>query len=597
MLDQLSCVARLDADIWCALGVVNGRLGMTAAAVDCCRRAAELAPRDTQARYNLAVALRDAGELVSAVDAFRATLALEPAHRTAGSSVGHVLLTLGRFEEAEAAFKKALAHRPQDSQLLSDLGTTLQLMGSHEAAVTYYRRALQVDPNLVLVYDNLASALVNQGRLPEAMECYHEALRREPGNTKVYSNYLLTLQYLVEMSREDRLNAHRRWPGALPAREKQPRPPADEHLTRRLKIGYVSADFRTHSVSYFLEPLLQAHNRDAVEVHCYSAGQGADATTARLQAHAHVWRDISAMTDAQAAERISADGIDILVDLGGHTAKNRLPLFARKPAPIQVTYLGYPDTTGLAAMDYRITDSRADPAGADAYCTETLVRLEGCFLCYQPPEDAPPVSAPPVLQHGFITFGSFNARAKINATVIRQWSRLLQALPTARLFIKNPSLTCAETRDRLHAQFVEQGIAHERVELRGLARSSQEHLATYAHIDIALDTFPYNGTTTTCEALWMGVPVVTLAGDAHVGRVGVSLLQAVGLEDLIARDQDDYVQRAMSLANDQAKLAASRAGLRQCMAASRLCDALSFARKLEAAYRDMAQGITELNHG
>lgn len=383
------------------------------------------------------------------------------------------------------------------------------------------------------------------------------------------------------------LKEHLRWPGALPAPITTSRPRADVNSAHRLKIGYVSSDFRTHSVSYFFEPLLQAHDKDVVEVYCYSGGQRPDATTVRLQALAHAWRDIGAMTDAQAAEQIYADGIDILVDLNGHTAQNRLRVFAHKPAPIQVTYLGYPDTTGLRTMDYRITDAWSDPPGDEVYYTEKLIRLEGCFLCYRPPDDAPPVATLPALKQGFITFGSFNARAKINEEVITLWSRLLQDIPTSRLLIKNPSLTCSVTRDYLYEQFKTQGITRERVELRGLARSTQDHLATYADIDIALDTFPYNGTTTTCEAMWMGVPVVTLAGDAHIGRVGVSLLHTVGQEDLISRNQDEYLRLARSLAEDRTRLANLRGELRQRMAASPLCDAQAFARKVEASYRDI----------
>ncbi len=590
LLDQLSRVARLDADIWCALGVVHGRLGGHAAAADCCRRAAQLAPRDAQAHYNLAVALRDAGQSNAAVDAFRATLALEPAHRTAVSSLGHLLLTLGRVDDAVLAYQNAVVHHPRDPRLLSDLATAQQFQGQFEAAVSSYRRAVQLAPDLVQLYDNLACALCLQGRIQEALDCYAEALRRDPGNAKAFGNYLLTLHYVPGISPEVMLREHRRWPVALAALAVKSRAVPITGAQRRLKIGYVSADFRNHSVAYFLAPLMEAHDRGNVEIYCYSSNALVDTTTAWFQGRADQWRPIAGLTDEQAARQIQADAIDILVDLGGHTSGSRLALFARKPAPLQVSYLGYPDTTGLSTMDYRLTDAWSDPPGADAHYTETLMRLEGGFLCYQPSAEAPPVSPLPALQHGVITFGSFNARAKINDAVIQLWSRLLHELPTARLLIKNPSLTCAVTRDRLHEQFVAQGIARERVTLHGLARTTQVHLATYAQIDIALDTFPYNGTTTTCEALWMGVPVVTLAGEVHVGRVGVSLLHAVGLEGLIGRDQDAYVQRAVSLAHDRAELATLRATLRQRMADSPLCDAPAFARKVEVAYRSMLQG-------
>ncbi len=591
MLDQLSRVARHDTDIWCALGIVNGRLGDFAAAVTCCRHAAEVAPRDPQVQYNLAVALRDAGQLDTAANAARATLALNPAHRGAVSSLGHLLLALGRVQEAVSVYQDALVHHPRDPRVLSDLGTAQQFLGQLEAAVSSYRRAVQLAPDLVPLYVNLACALCFQGRIQEALDCYAEALRRDPGNAKAHGNYLLTLHYALGIPPKFMLREHKRWPGALaaPVVTSHPHPVAGSE--RRMRIGYVSADFRNHSVAYFLEPLIRAHDRGAVEVYCYSNVALPDVITGRLQALADRWRPIAGLTDEQAVNQIRADGIDILVDLGGHTSGSRLELFAHKPAPVQVTYLGYPDTTGLVTIDYRITDAWSDPPGAEAHYTEKLMRLDGCFLCYRPPDDAPPVVALPALQQGFVTFGSCNARAKINAEVIRLWSRLLQEVPGSRLLVKNPSLTCATTRERLHEQFVAQGVARERVELRGLAQATQEHLATYAHIDVALDTFPYNGTTTTCEAMWMGVPVVTLAGEVHVGRVGVSLLHAVRLEHLIARDQEEYLHLAMDLAKDQTRLAGLRAELRQRMATSLLCDTQAFARKIETAYQQMQHDV------
>jgi predicted O-linked N-acetylglucosamine transferase (SPINDLY family) len=590
ILDQLSRVARQDADIWCALGVVHGRLGDFAAAITCCRRAAELAPRDPQAQYNLAIALRDAGQLDAAAEAARATLALNPAHRDAVSCLGHLLIALGRAEEAVSTYQGALAHHRQDPRLLSDLGTAQQFLGQLEAAVASYQHAIQLAPDLAPLYDNLASVLCFQGRIQEALNCSSQALRRDPRDAKAYGNYLLTLHYMPGVPPEVMLREHKRWPVTLAAApdSKVNLAPVTRSM-RRLRVGYVSADFRNHSVAYFLEPLIMAHDRGAVEVYCYSNVALADATTVRFQALADQWRPIAGLTDEQAAAQIRADDIDILVDLGGHTSGSRLALFARKLAPTQVTYLGYPDTTGLATIDYRITDAWSDPPGAEAHYTETLIRLDGCFLCYRPPEDAPPVATLPALQRGFITFGSCNARAKINEAVIKLWSRLLQAIPTARLLLKNPALTCAVTRDRLHEQFMEQGIARERVELRGLEKRTQEHLATYAHIDIALDTFPYNGTTTTCEAMWMGVPVVTLAGDVHAARVGMSLLHAVGQESLVGRDPDEYLRLAMSLAGDRAKLTELRMVLRQRMTVSPLCEATVFARKIEAAYYRMTQ--------
>jgi predicted O-linked N-acetylglucosamine transferase (SPINDLY family) len=296
------------------------------------------------------------------------------------------------------------------------------------------------------------------------------------------------------------------------------------------------------------------------------------------------------MEPAQIAELVRSDAIDILVDLGGHTADDFLRVFARKPAPVQVTWLGYPNTTGLAAMDYRLTDALVDPAGtADEYHSEALVRLSGGFLCYLPPHHAPPVSPSPAAQFLAVTFGSFNTLQKITPEVVDAWTRILIAVPGSRLLLKRAPFRNSAVANRYRQMFQKAGIESDRVLLQDQTPSPADHLAQYSQIDVALDTFPYNGTTTTCEALWMGVPVICLAGNRHAGRVGASLLSRLGMADLIAGDFDDYVQVAVALANDPTRLAGLRTSLRSRMAASSLCDAAKFARSVEAAYRAMWQ--------
>ena len=355
---------------------------------------------------------------------------------------------------------------------------------------------------------------------------------------------------------------------------------------RRLRVGYVSPDFRRHSVSYFLEPLLAAHDRAGFEIFCYAEVIQPDEVTARLQRHADHWLITAGMPDDALAARIRADGIDILIDLAGHTAGNRLPLFARRPAPIQATWLGYPNTTGLPAIDYRLADAISDPPGwGDALASETLLRLPGGFLCFGPPVHAPPPGVPPCLAAGAVTFGSFNNPAKISLPTIESWSAILKRLPDARLLLKSRQLVDAMTWVLLRTRFAERGIPANRVDMLGFQADTVSHLEVYHRVDIALDPFPYNGATTTCEALWMGVPVVTLAGDRHAARVGASLLSRVGLDGLIAASRDEYVERAVDLAGDRERLAALRSTLRPDMAASSLCDATAFARGVEAAYR------------
>lgn len=348
-------------------------------------------------------------------------------------------------------------------------------------------------------------------------------------------------------------------------------------------MGYVSPDFHAHSVAYFIEPVLARHDPAAVETYCYAEVAQPDAFTEHMKTLAAHWRGTFGRSDDEVADMIRNDAIDILIDLAGHTAHNRLAVFARRPAPVQVTYLGYPNTAGLPQMDYRLTDAAADPPGQEVYYTESLVRLPQGFLCYAPPHESPAVGPLPAATGGCITFGSFNALPKMNNEVIALWARVLQSVPGARLILKNKSLQDAKTCERYRQHF----HPPERIELLGWLDDPADHLSIYHRVDIALDTFPYNGTTTTCEALWMGVPVITLAGERHAGRVGLSLLTQLGLTELIAKTPDEYVRLAVALAGNRERLAALRAGLRERMRRSPLCDAQSFTRDLEAAYREM----------
>jgi predicted O-linked N-acetylglucosamine transferase (SPINDLY family) len=354
-----------------------------------------------------------------------------------------------------------------------------------------------------------------------------------------------------------------------------------------MRIGYVSSDLRKHSVAYFLEPLLAHHDPARFEITCYFSHKDADATTARLKGLAHRWRDVADLDDDQLLRTITDDGIDVLVDLNGHTGGNRLPVFARRAAPVQVSFIGYPDTTGVTQMDFRISDEIADPSGSERYCTESLVRLPGCFLCYQPPDKAPDVERPPFEKNGFITFGSFNNLAKVNPGVISLWARLLSENPECRLIIKNPSLTDKATRERYQALFVAEGIVPERLGLLGYIPEDNGHLGAYARIDVALDSFPYNGTTTTCEAMWMGVPVVTLRGDRHCSRVGASLLTAGGFTEWIAASEQQYCDIAQRLALERGQIAELRTSMRERIRRSALCSAEGYTRNVELAYVSM----------
>jgi len=362
----------------------------------------------------------------------------------------------------------------------------------------------------------------------------------------------------------------------------------DRPTGRRLRVGYVSPDFVRQPVPSFVEPVLAAHDRSEFEVLCYTSGKQEDEITRRLRSLCDVWRDISWLPDQNSADRIRADGIDILVDLAGHAAGGRLLLFARKPAPVQVTWLGYPNTTGLDTMDYRLTDAVADPEGVtDRFHTEGLVRLPAGFLCYAPSPESPEVTDSPQMKTGHVTFGCFNNLAKVTPGLITLWSEILRAQPGARLVLEADGLSAGSSCRNLREQFEGHGIAPERIDLRAPEFPAARPLEKFQQIDIGLDTFPYNGTTTTCEALWMGVPVVTLAGSTHASRAGASILSSIELSEFVATTPARYVEIALQLASDAGKRRTLRTGMRARMRASPLLDAPRFTRALEAVYRDM----------
>jgi predicted O-linked N-acetylglucosamine transferase (SPINDLY family) len=343
-------------------------------------------------------------------------------------------------------------------------------------------------------------------------------------------------------------------------------------------------------VAFFFEPLLMAHDRSAVEIFCYSDAVRPDDVTARLQRHADHWRDVAGQSDEQFIAQVRADRIDILVDLAGHTAGNRLRAFAARPAPVQVTYLGYPNTTGVPAVDYRFTDALADPPGeADTLYTEKLIRLPRCAWCYRPPDPSPHHNPLPAQESGAVTFGSFNMPAKLSEETLDLWSQLLAAVPNSKLMLKFAALSEQSMRDHFARLFAARGVAESRLILRGRDEAVKHHLRSYHEIDIALDTFPYHGTTTTCDALWMGVPVVTLIGNAHVSRVGASLLNAVGLDDLVTTTREQFIATAAALAGDLPRLAKLRSTLRGVMQKSPLMDAAGLAREIERSYREIWQ--------
>lgn len=567
--------------------------GRPADALETFRQAIELKPDYHQAFIAVAACLRKLGRLPEAVEACETALRMAPDDPDAHATFATVLHSQHEMSKAAQEFEVAKSLRPNDPKILNNFGNLLMELDQPVRAGQLYRSAIAIDPNRAELFNNLGNMLKLQGELDDAIDCYRRTLALKPDAVEVHSNLLLTLNSHPR-SEEGLLPAHKEF-ARRHAERFYPRDPLDlpndPDPDRRLRIGYVSPDFRRHSVAYFFEPILFAHNRDAVEVYCYADLLRPDEVTARMKARADGWREITGLSDDQVDRMIRQDQIDILIDLAGHTGHNRLLVFARKPAPIQVTYLGYPNTTGVETIEYRLSDADADPVRTSDACTERLVRLPRGFLCYRPHENAPPMRDLSAAGAGNapVIFGSFNNYAKVTEDILKLWARILDSVPGARLVLKAESLSDPEVRQGLRAAFAGVGGDPARLDPLGREPTTARHLSTYHRIDIALDTFPYNGTTTTCEALWMGVPVITLTGRSHHARVSTSILTRVGLTGLIAKSPDEYVNIAVNLARDTERRRQLSSSLRTRMRNSPLMDAPGFVKDLETAYRKMWQ--------
>jgi len=572
------------------LGNSCQELGQYPEALEAYQAALRLNPNAFTIFNNIGNCHRRQAKHEEALEWYRKALAVWPEFAEALNNIGVTLQDMGRLGEAVPYFERALAAREDYVDPLINLSNNLRDRGRPEQAISCLRRAAELRPGNQHIWNNLGCSLGDQGRVAEAIDCLRRSLAIYPDSHHAYSNLLLNVHYLSGIAPLEIFRLHREFqtrfaapatPFGFPARSRDPR--------RVLRVGYVSSDFRRHSVAFFLEPVLDCHDTRAVHFYCYSDAPREDSVTASFRAKAATrWRDIRGMNDDHFAALVARDEIDILVDLGGHTAGNRLRAFSRRLAPIQVTWLGYPGTTGLDSIDYRITDERSDPPGAtDHLYSEKLLRLGGGFLCYRPAAGEPDTGAPPSASQGVVTFGSFNNMAKMSAQAVRMWAQVLLAVPSSRLALKNKALSEAPARGRVIEEFARHGIAESRILMSGAIESLEGHLEAYRFVDIALDSFPYNGTTTTCEALWMGVPVVTMAGETHVSRVGASLLSQAGLDGCIAANEDDFATKAASLASQAAYLRELRSTLRSRLKASSLMDEPGFTRKLEECYREI----------
>lgn len=507
------------------------------------------------------------------------------------------LARIGRGEQmtAIAAFNRVLELDPARAEAHYNIAVIRQQRGEYDAASTHYGEAVRLRPDFADAWYGLAVLAQKRWEIIGAIELCRAALRLDPGRADIHSNLLYCLHFPHDADLAALHGEHLRWAEKF-ARFASVRCVDNGFVPSagKIRIGYLSPDFRLHPVARFLEPLLVNHDRSRFEIFAYADILDPDDMTERFRLLVDGWRDIRGLTDDEAARLIAADGISILVDLAGHTSGNRLGVLARRPASVQAAWLGYPDTTGLDAVGYRITDDWADPPGlTEQWHSERLVRLPGGFLCYQPQPDSPPIGLLPCLASGRITFGSFNNLAKVTPEQLALWVRLLHMVPGSMLLLKAAGLGDTSARNRVFQCLVSQGVSEDRFLLLGAQADPVEHLNFYNNVDICLDTYPYNGTTTSCEALWMGVPVITLAGCHHVARVGASILSCLGLPELVAGSAEEYLARASALANNPELLEKLRRTMRQRMSASPLLDGAGFARRFEDALSSMASQRTD----
>lgn len=604
------------------LGDTLMALGQTDLAATSYRRALELNPSDSATHVNLGIVLTRLGDLDAAVDAYNSALVLKPNFAEAHNNLGNVLLQIGQIDSAVSHLQQALTLKPDlahahvnmgnayedrglfDAALSSyrcavalapglaiahiNMGNALAETGQFTAAEASFRRALKISPDNAEAHNNLGKLLTDMGRFDGAISSLRRALELNPDFSGAFSNVLLNLCYCSDVSATDLFNESLRFAEQFERPLLEHRFSHDKTLdqNRRVRVGFVSGDFRQHPVGFFMENVLAHMDRRAIEIFLYSTYHGTDPLTKRLQDLPFSWRSLVGLSDRSAAQRIRNDRIDILVDLSGHTAHNRLLVFAHKPAPVQVTWLGYFATTGLQAMDYILCDRWVVPPSEAHYFVETPWYIPDRYLCFTPPRENVQVGVPPALDNKFITFGCFNNLAKVNNTVVALWARLLSRVPDSRLFIKAKQMNDRILQEQIRRHFAAHGIESDRLILEGNSPRAQ-YLAAYNRVDIALDPFPYTGGTTSVESLWMGVPVLTRRGDRFVSHMGESILHNAGLPGWIAADDEAYVAMATSYASDLRMLAEMRSMLRHRVATSPLCDAEAFSDNLAEAFLGM----------
>ncbi|XP_077235700.1 tetratricopeptide repeat (TPR)-like superfamily protein [Tasmannia lanceolata] len=621
------------AEAYCNMGVIYKNRGDLEAAIACYERCLTVSPNFEIAKNNMAIALTDLGTKVKlegdinqgvayykralyynwhyadamynlgvaygemlkfemAIVFYELALHFNPHCAEACNNLGVIYKDRDNLDKAVECYQMALTIKPNFSQSLNNLGVVYTVQGKMDAAASMIEKAIVANPTYAEAYNNLGVLYRDAGNISLAIEAYEKCLQIDPDSRNAGQNRLLAMNYINEGSDDKLFEAHREWGRRFmklyPQYTSWENP---KERDRPLVIGYVSPDYFTHSVSYFIEAPLSYHDYANYKVVVYSAVVKADAKTHkfrdRVVKKGGIWRDVYGIDEKKVASLVREDKVDILVELTGHTANNRLGMMACRPAPIQATWIGYPNTTGLPTIDYRITDSLADTPDTTQKHVEELVRLPDCFLCYAPSPEAGPVTPTPALSNGFVTFGSFNNLAKITPKVLQVWAKILCAVPNSRLVVKCKPFCCDSVRQRFLSTLEQLGLESLRVDLLPLILLNHDHMQAYSLMDISLDTFPYAGTTTTCESLYMGVPCVTMSGSVHAHNVGVSLLSKVGLGNLIAKTEEEYIELALQLASDIMALSNLRMTLRELMVKSPVCDGPNFTLGLESTYRKL----------
>jgi predicted O-linked N-acetylglucosamine transferase (SPINDLY family) len=564
-------------------------LGDYTAAEQAAARALELYPSRAAMHVNLGNVLFHMGKPRAAIQAFRKSIELDPACAEAHLSLSTLLGESHHLTEALDFIRQEIALKGETAQRLGTLALAQSATFDIQGAEATCRKALEIQPSLVSALITLASCLGKRGDIRGAMQLHERALKANPAMPSIYSNIAFDATYLPDATADEVFGYHREWANRFesPVVHRRFAHSSREDPGRPLRIGYVSGDFGYHPVGFLILDILRQHDRTQFQVHCFSMMRKEDDITVAIRANAFAWHDVLGLGDDQLAQEIKQQEIDILIDLSGHTAYNRLPVFALKPAPVQATWIGYFHSTGLNSIDYFITDPITSPRTCAQHFSETPVWLPDSRFCFSPPMYAPKVAPPPVLAKGFVTFGSFNRIEKLVDPVIAAWSRIVNAVPNSRLFLKAGALDSEYVRENLRDRFAIHGLAGDRIELQG-SSAHVEMLKCYSEIDIALDPFPFNGGMTTLEALWMGVPVVTVVGNGIVSRQSISVLANLGLTDQLAfATAEEYVTSTAVLALDIGRLTALRHGLRGRMQESPLCRPELFVQNLETLYRAM----------